>query len=152
MAHIHEKVDFVADTYVVNDGAVLLRVHDKHKIWLPPGGHVELDEDPVQAALREVKEEVGLDVELIGERQAISGDKGTNLLAPRFLNRHRINDTHEHVACIYFATSDSREILEQEEERSGGIRWFSREELGDPSYGVTPEVQFYAKAALDAAR
>lgn len=39
-----------------------MRRHDKYKIWLGVGGHIELDEDPNQAALREVKEEVGLAV------------------------------------------------------------------------------------------
>lgn len=151
MAHIHEKIDFVADTYIVNDGAVLLRIHDKHKIWLPPGGHIELDEDPVQAALREVKEEVGLAVTLLGESETIPGDKGVNLAPPRFLNRHRINDTHEHIAHIYFATSTSRTVSEGEEEKSGGLHWFTRTELADPSFGVTPEVRFYASAALTAA-
>ena len=35
---------------------------------LPLGGHIELHEDPEQAALREAKEESGLEVELLGER------------------------------------------------------------------------------------
>ena len=30
------------------------------------GGHIEPDEDPVQAVLREVREETGLDVEIVG--------------------------------------------------------------------------------------
>jgi 8-oxo-dGTP pyrophosphatase MutT (NUDIX family) len=38
--------------------------HDKYKIWAHVGGHIELDEDPNEAVLREIKEEVGLDVKL----------------------------------------------------------------------------------------
>ena len=66
MPHIHEKVDFTVEVFIVHNGKVLLRKHDKYKIWLSVGGHIELDEDPNQAAIREVKEEVGLDVKLFG--------------------------------------------------------------------------------------
>ena len=66
MAHIHEKIDFTADVFVVHKDKVLIRTHDKYDLWLAVGGHIELDEDPNQSAIREVKEEVGLDVELVG--------------------------------------------------------------------------------------
>src|SRR5256886_11095557 len=48
-------------------GKVLLIHHRKLDKWLPLGGHIELDEDPEQAALREAKEESGFDIELMGE-------------------------------------------------------------------------------------
>ena len=149
MAHIHEKIDFGADTFVVNGNSVLLRIHDKYKEWYAPGGHIELDEDPEEAALREVKEEVGLMVLLAGKR-AQSGDPNEKeVLVPRFINRHRINATHEHVCFIYFATSSTREILQGENEKTCEIKWFTKDELADPKYGIKERVQFYARAALD---
>ena len=51
MAHIHEKIDFTASVYIVRDNRVLLHMHKKLNMWLPPGGHIELDEDPNQAAI-----------------------------------------------------------------------------------------------------
>jgi len=150
MPHIHEKLDFVSDTFVVNGDAVLLRIHDKHKIWLPPGGHIELDEDPAQAAVREVREEVGLDVTLLGASQSFT-DGTHDLIVPRFVNRHRVSDTHEHVSFVYFARSDSRTFVEGETEKSDGIRWFTKDELDDPQYGIRENVRYYAKAALEAA-
>jgi len=161
MAHIHEKIDYAADTYVVNQGAVLLRLHDKYKIWLAPGGHIELDEDPPHAALREVREEVGLEVRLIGEiPQTTSGADEkelalprfeTELLTPRFLNRHHINDTHEHISFVYFAVCDTRETKQGETEISDGLKWFTKEELDDPQYQIKERIKRYAKAALEAA-
>ena len=53
---------FTATGFVVHEGATLLHWHSKVKMWLPPGGHVEENEDPVQAVLREVEEETGLKV------------------------------------------------------------------------------------------
>lgn len=149
MPHLHEKIDYAADVYIVNGDAVLLRLHDKYKTWFPPGGHVELDEDPEEAAVREVKEEVGLTVELYGERAPTYDDGEKEVLVPRFINRHRINDAHEHVSFAYFAVSDARDTVQGETEVSDHIRWFTREELADPAYAVLDRVQHYARAALD---
>ncbi|TCN38863.1 NUDIX domain-containing protein [Kribbella orskensis] len=46
------------------DRSTLLVDHLKAKLWLPPGGHVEPDEDPVDAARREASEELGVEAEL----------------------------------------------------------------------------------------
>ena len=40
---------FTATGFVVHEGATLLHWHPKVKMWLPPGGHIEPNEDPVQA-------------------------------------------------------------------------------------------------------
>ena len=103
MAHIHEKIDFTVAIFVVHDEKILLIHHRKLDKWLPLGGHIELDEDPEQAALREAKEESGLDVELLGERPPTTSPGTRALIAPRFLDIHRINDTHEHIGMIYWA-------------------------------------------------
>src|SRR2546427_8545178 len=103
MAHIHEKIDFTVAIFVVQRGKVLLIHHRNLDKWLPLGGHIELDEDPEQAALREAKEESGLDVELLGERPPTTEPGTRALIAPRFLDIHRITDTHEHIGMIYWA-------------------------------------------------
>ena len=51
---------FTATGFVVHEGATLLHWHPKVKMWLPPGGHIEPNEDPVEAALREIEEETGV--------------------------------------------------------------------------------------------
>jgi 8-oxo-dGTP pyrophosphatase MutT (NUDIX family) len=156
MPHIHEKIDFVAEAYVVHDGRVLLRKHDKYKQWFPVGGHIEPDEDPPTAAVREAKEEVNLEIELVpasplpGVHDAMGFKDAKELMPPRFMNRHRINDTHEHVALVYFATSKSDVIKQGEKEISDGIRWFTTQELDDPAFGISDRIKYYAHAALTA--
>ncbi len=151
MAHIHDKIDWTVDIFVVNDGAVLLRKHDKYKMWLAPGGHIELDEEPTTAALREAKEETGLDVTLIGSpARIIEGDGYKELLPPAFLNMHPINETHSHISFVYFARSDSRDVSQGEEEVSDEMRWFTKEELSDPQYAIKETIQHYARTALEA--
>ena len=50
MAHLHEKIDFTVSLFIVEKGKLLLIHHRKLDRWLPIGGHIELDEDPEQAA------------------------------------------------------------------------------------------------------
>ena len=151
MPHINEKIDFTIEVFVVYNNKVLLRKHDKYKKWLSVGGHIELDENPNQAAIREVKEEIGLDVELFkGDTPLFDLEIGyTELISPMFLNIHRINPTHEHVELVYFATSNTDEIQESKIEKSEECKWFTKEELDDPSYGINEKIIFYAKKALE---
>ncbi|MGC4885682.1 NUDIX hydrolase [Micromonospora sp. DT227] len=48
-----------------DDDRVLLVRHLKSGLWLYPGGHLEGDEEPAAAAVRETVEETGLAVEVI---------------------------------------------------------------------------------------
>lgn len=149
MPHIHDKIDFTVEVFVVYKNTVLLRKHDKYKIWLSVGGHIELNEDPNQAAVREVKEEVGLDVKIIGTALHFDeSEKYKELIPPKFLNRHRINDAHEHVTMVYFAASESNKTLQGDDEVSDELRWFTREDLDDPRYGIRDGIGHYAKSAL----
>ena len=151
MPHIHDVIDFTVEVFVVYKDKVLLRKHDKYKIWLSVGGHIEPDEDPNQAAVREVREEVGLDVVLADGMLPFRRDtsKYKELIPPKFLNKHRIGDTHEHVAMTYFGRAATDEIKEPEQDEiSGGCRWFTREELNDPSWGIDEHIAYYAKQAL----
>ena len=150
MPHIHEKIDFTVEVFIVFNKRVLLRKHDKYKKWLGVGGHIELDEDPIQAAIREVKEEVGLDVEIIGHVSAPDFDipDYKELTPPMFLNRHKINETHEHISLIYFAKSKTDALkVSKDKEISEECRWFSKEEL-ENSTEIQPHIKFYALKAL----
>src|SRR5262245_60420256 len=49
------------------DGALLLVRQSYRRRWGCPGGLLERGEDPAEAAVREVREEVGIDVVLLGE-------------------------------------------------------------------------------------
>jgi ADP-ribose pyrophosphatase YjhB (NUDIX family) len=150
MPHIHEKIDFTVEVFIVHKNRVLLRIHDKYKKWLSVGGHVELNEDPVQAAHREVKEEVGLDIELFGNPKLFtSADHTEELIPPVALNRHKTNkEGHEHITFVYFARAKTTNIqVLQESDKSEECRFFTREELC--TLDLWPNVREYALIALD---
>ena len=147
MAHIHEKIDFTVAIFVVHDGKILLIHHRKLNKWLPLGGHIELDEDPEIAALREAKEESGLEVELLGERPPTTEPGTRALIAPRFLDIHRINATHEHIGMIYWARPKAGAVqLAQEEHHD--IRWCSSGDLDTLQPAMSNAVKWYCRKAL----
>jgi len=148
MAHIHEKIDFTVAIFVVHDAKILLIHHRKLDKWLPLGGHIELDEDPEQAALREAKEESGLDVELLGER-APTTEPGTRALAtPRYLDIHRITETHDHIGLIYWARPKTGAVRLADEEHHD-IRWCSSEALDSLEPPMSNAVKWYCRKAIE---
>ena len=147
MAHIHEKIDFTVAIFVVHQSKVLLIHHRKLEKWLPLGGHIELDEDPEQAALREAKEESGFEVELLGERPPPTGPGTRALIAPRFLDIHRISETHEHIGMIYWARPKNGSLTLAAAEHHD-IRWCLAEDLEKLQPPMSEAVKWYCKRAL----
>jgi 8-oxo-dGTP pyrophosphatase MutT (NUDIX family) len=147
MSHIHEKIDFTVAIFVVHDGRILLIHHRQLNQWLPLGGHIEPDEDPEIAALRESKEESGLEVELIGERPLTTGPGTRALIAPRFLDIHRITDTHEHIGLIYWARPKNGSLQLSTKEHHD-IRWCSAEDLEKLQPPMSKAVKWYCRKAL----
>jgi 8-oxo-dGTP pyrophosphatase MutT (NUDIX family) len=148
MAHIHEKIDFTVAIFVVQAGRVLVIHHRKLDRWLPLGGHVELDEDPEQAALREAKEESGLEVELLGERPPTTGAGTRALIAPRFLDIHHITDTHEHIGMIYWARPRNGSLALASGEHHD-IRWCSAGDLDHLRPPMSDAVKWYCQKAIE---
>lgn len=150
MPHVHELIDFVVVAYIVHGSKVLLINHKAAGMWLPVGGHVELDEDPEEALVREIREESGLDVELIGGLRPAAEDVGTKpLLAPLYMDIHATSHkSHRHIGLVYFARSETDRVTLAAGEHND-IRWFTRDELSDSTFGVRPYVRFYAEAALE---
>jgi 8-oxo-dGTP pyrophosphatase MutT (NUDIX family) len=99
--------DFTVAVFVVNEGRVLLHWHRKLQRWLPPGGHIEPNELPDEAAVREVMEETGVAATLRGGDDYVEslGDP-RRLRRPAGIQLEPISPGHEHIDLIYFATGD----------------------------------------------
>ena len=57
---------------IIQDGRVLLDKHGDDGMWKFPGGAVESDNNFEENAIREAREELNIDVELVGEPYVIS--------------------------------------------------------------------------------
>lgn len=154
MAHNNYYLDLCVDACVVCGDRVLIRMHDKYHNWGFPGGHIDAGQDANEAAVREVWEEVGLQVQLVGPVGWTKVDTETNrdLVPPMFVNRHTIKGDHDHSAFIFAAKSDSMDINPQsDEDQDAECRWVTQSELDeilvtDPR--MRKEIHRYASTAL----
>jgi 8-oxo-dGTP pyrophosphatase MutT (NUDIX family) len=113
---------FTATVYVFHENQVLLHYHAKLKSYLPPGGHIEANETPVEAARREVMEETGLEIEFIEqENLKVESDKAMSFLRPYLCLLENLPD-HQHMDLIYLARPREMKAVKE------GFSWFSIEE------------------------
>ncbi|MBI4143377.1 NUDIX hydrolase, partial [Candidatus Woesearchaeota archaeon] len=122
------RIDFVVAGYIFDKGKVLLIKHKKLGLWLPVGGHINENETPDDALLREVKEETSLDVKILG-RNGISsaGNVKKNLAVPFHANVHSVGD-HDHCCFFYLCKSLNSKKLKINNELDD-FKWFSKKEL-----------------------
>ena len=147
MPHIHQLYDFAVSIYIVHNSKVLLVHHPRYAMWLPVGGHIELDEDPEQAIHREVQEETGLAIRLLSDRPNIVS-KGTKFLStPNYLDVHEANLPHRHIGLTYFAVTDSDQ--HQLSAEHSEINWLGLDDLDNPKYQLSNAVKFYCRQAIE---
>jgi len=149
--HIHKLYDFVVSVFVVHAGKVLLVYHRRYGHWLPIGGHIELDEDPDEALVREIREESGLKVRILSEKPRIAHRGVRPLFVPSYMDVHRVKGHHKHIAFVYFARSRRTRVRLHDAEHQT-YRWFSRGDLNLPKYRLYPSIRFYCIKAIRRAR
>ena len=128
----------------MEQGRVLLHWHRKLARWLPPGGHIEPNELPDEAAIREVAEETGQAIRLLGERgvDLVDPDLPRQLVRPVGIQLEDIGPGHQHIDLIYFAERTTR----QQPALPEGVGWY-----GPGSWeplGLTTEVTAWCERAV----
>jgi ADP-ribose pyrophosphatase YjhB (NUDIX family) len=139
--------DFTATTFVVQGGRTLLLHHRKLGMWLPPGGHIDPHELPDQAALREVREESGLEVELLDHGRMLG--RVRMLAQPYCILLEDISPGHQHIDLIYFARVCGGSLTHAERE-ARAARWYSWEELGDAE--IAEDIRELGRRAIESYR
>lgn len=118
------KID-AATCIIENEGSYLLVRHTygRRAVWRSPGGALKQGEDPCDAATREVREEVGLELEGI-----------------RSIGHKRMQSSNRNVILhIFYGTSSTRDLkLDRGEIKEA--KWFSADKLPeniDSSFDLT---------------
>jgi len=148
------KKHATASVYVISEGGggrrIALVNHPHFGGWTVPGGHVEDDENQAEAALREVREETGLEVRLLTPPGVKPLQEGVaSVPMPLRIMEYTIPGDrqpwpHVHVDHIYIAevvsTGQPAEDL--------GIAWFGANDL--PGLKMFEDSRALALSLLDA--
>src|SRR5262245_1516651 len=136
--------DFTATTFVVHEGRTLLLLHRKLGKWFPPGGHIDPHELPDQAAIREVREETGLEVELLTYGRRLGAVRV--LPQPYCILLEDISPGHQHIDLIYFARVCGGSLAHAERE-AHAARWLTWEALDDPE--IAEDIRELGRRAIE---
>jgi 8-oxo-dGTP pyrophosphatase MutT (NUDIX family) len=145
---------FTVAVFVVHDARILLHYHRKLGKWLPPGGHVEDNELPDEAAIREVLEETGIRARLVGSLGLSPAPAGwpRQLVVPAGVQLEDIYPGHQHIDLVYFAVPDPEHLQSAEVDprlaESDRVAWYGAGDL--EHLGASDEIQAWARRALDA--
>jgi len=117
---------FTASAVVLDDAdRVLLVHHNKLGQWLYPGGHIDPNEDPAQAAIREVAEETGIRATVIG-LPAFTHTSIASHQAPWAIIEMDVTDSivgaHRHIDLVYVCRANGGHLTGQLSEVASA-RW-----------------------------
>ena len=105
---------FAGGCVVNENGEVLLQKRTDFDAWGFPGGAIELGETPEMAAIREIKEETGLDVEII---ELIGVYTELDMIYPN-------GDKAQSICIAYKLNAVGGEIISHNKETKE-LKWFS---------------------------
>lgn len=112
---------------------LLLVDHKNANLWLPAGGHVEINEDPAETVKRECGEELRIKAEFLFDK-------------PIFLTVTKtVGQTagHTDVSLWYVLKGNSLHSTDYDKEEFNGVRWFGIDEL--PYNRSDPHMQRFIK-------
>jgi len=96
---------FTCTGFLVRGDKTLLLWHPRLRMWVPPGGHLEPNEDPVTAVLREIREETGLTAEVLPLAQTFAFAYPGQVAPPFTIlveDSAEPGQRHQHIDLIYF--------------------------------------------------
>jgi len=121
------KIDLTVSTGIIYRKKILFLLHSKLNLWLFPGGHIDDNETPEMASIREAKEETGLDIKFL---EYVPFDKEAEDIspcaAPFHINLHSVGD-HSHYCLFYACSTDNPDFNRNHE--SQDMAWLSAEEI-----------------------
>ena len=123
---------YFASGYLVKDKKVFLVHHKKFNKWTPPGGHIEENETPDQALIREWKEELSLDIDILpAHESAFSGDtNATPIPMPFHIDLEREGFEVPHLGYFfYLKLKDANQAVRILKDELHDAKWFSKEDL-----------------------
>ena len=110
--------------------AVLLIKNRYVDFWSFPKGHVEAGENEYQTAIREVKEETGIDIKI---------ENGFRMESIYFIGKNKNIEKK----VVYFASITTRAYVEPQREEISAFKWFYEDEFPEEKSFENDRTIFY---------
>ncbi|MBI63122.1 MAG: DNA mismatch repair protein MutT [Chloroflexi bacterium] len=135
---------FTSTVFVVFKNKIFLHWHAKVKEWLPPGGHIELNEDPIETAIRETIEELGIEIQIVNRKDNLFKFHDVDSIpSPETILVEEVVDQtkgkHLHIDMIYYG----KPIKDNIQIKEGWILVDKKSLLAKKEF-LTPENNFQA--------
>jgi 8-oxo-dGTP pyrophosphatase MutT (NUDIX family) len=107
--------------------------HKKMGVWMPPGGHQEKDENPIEAAIRETLEETGINISAYLPKQKQIDAVAHTIPKPDYFLEEKISEfegqpEHFHLDHVYVVKIPFQQPVNSDME-SHSIGWFSLKDI-----------------------
>ncbi len=113
---------------VRSDKKVLLTRNGRLNTWIPVGGHIDPGENPDEAIVREVKEELpDFEFEFIPKAH-YENNGDVKVIKPYQVQIEKVPHHNIHINIIFFGKCTKWENLEENDE-GDKLRWFSKKEI-----------------------
>ncbi len=114
--------------YIIhNDKFLLLKRNNPPQIWGPPGGRLEINENPEVGVVREVSEETGLEIEIIAPAYIWYGNFGSGIyISIDYLAKPKtidVNLSNEHSAFLWASLVELRAGSPVLSEKESGFKY-----------------------------
>lgn len=145
---INMETQIVVAGYGITKNKLLLIKHKKLGLWLPVGGHIDKNEVPDDALVREFREEVGLEIRILNRNDLpAEGNVKRQLAEPFHVNVHNVGD-HDHCCLFYLCEIINPDKIQINKDEVSGYRFI---EYGLLSLynDIPPDVRNTGKRAFD---
>lgn len=124
----NEFAHFTASSWVVNKERtkVLMIYHNIYKSWAWTGGHADGETDLLKTAIRELKEETGVEnVKVLND-----GIFSLEIICVNgHIKRGKYVSSHVHLNLSYLLEVDEKELLKIKEDENSGVKWINIEDI-----------------------
>lgn len=123
---------FTSSAWVVNKERtkVLMIYHNIYKSWAWPGGHADGEEDLLSVAIKEVKEETGIENIKVLKDEIFSLEIIT---VDGHIKRGEYVSSHTHLNVVYLLEANENESLKIKEDENSGVKWIPIEDVAKVS-------------------
>ena len=119
---------FTASSWVVNKQKtkVLLIYHNIYQSWAWTGGHADGEENLLNTAIRELKEETGIEHVKILKDDIFSLEI---IHVQGHIKNEKYVSPHVHLNLTYLLEADEKETLKIKEDENSGVKWVDIKEV-----------------------